>query len=101
MRTPITTVYKKRPELTTTYKKPRQREEVPISFDRIDITFDSIDYTFDMTFEDQGEIQTTYKTTRKITSILDELWDAILDESWEILLSEWGRSDNIINTIYK
>lgn len=79
MRIKPITVFTPRSKPTTTYTKPRDREEYPVSFDSVEITFDSTGYTWDMIFEDLWPITSVFDTPRYWKYVKDLTWASIFD----------------------
>ena len=97
-RTSVSTSWTQRSVPTTIYTKPRDRDNVPISFDSTEWSFDSTEITFDMTFRDLWPITSIFDTPRKIGLLELENWLNLELENGERLLTEWGRKSNIIDT---
>ena len=95
-----TTILTGRTKPTTSFTKPRDREEHPVSFDSVEITFDSTLYTWDMTFEDLWPLTTAYNTPRYAKYIKDMSGQFVFDLSWEQVLWITGRPENKIITNY-
>ena len=100
VRTKPTTILTPRVKPTTEYTTPRDRSNVPVSFDSVQITWDSTEYTWDMISEDLWPIQTVYNTPRKIAYFETENSLQIFTEDNELLLLEAWVKNNIIQTIW-
>lgn len=96
-----TTILTGRIRPTTTFQKPRDREESPVSFDSVEITFDSTEYTWDMIFEDLWPITSVFSTPRKAKYVEDLKGINVLDLSWEQVLWISGNKVNKIDTIWQ
>lgn len=94
-----TTEWTPRTKITTEYTKPRDRSNVPVSFDSVEITFDSTDYTWDMMSEDLWPINTLFTTPRMWYSVTDLSMNFVFDlmeNQVQSLAGSWKKTNNII-----